>query len=173
MRIFAGRWAIKGRYPTNYLGQAYRKGQIFLWMTLGLRLEGEISSADPDHADLQRKTCGCLQATRSQKLRGTRYPDRYMPKNIWIRSGTRSEQGPGKMPACQRDFPNKGDYITTSLGPENILCHPGLMMTRIRAFFNNVCQHPGLQADGTKAIGQCAPTDLPLSWMALMYGRAH
>jgi len=99
--------------------------------------------ADHDPRDLQRKLAD-VSKQPEPKLRGTPItPDRYYAKEYmdqeWDKVWTRTWQIAG----LSRELPNKGDYITTSLGPENILCTRGDDDT-IRAFYN-VCQHRGMQ----------------------------
>ena len=70
-------------------------------------------------------------------------PDRYFSKEYmekeWDKIWTRTWQIAG----LTRELTKKGDYITTTLGKETILCVRG-DDDKIRAFYN-VCQHRGLQ----------------------------
>lgn len=99
--------------------------------------------ADHDPRETNRQLADVSKQPEPQ-LRGNPItPERYFSKEYmdkeWDKIWTRTWQIAG----LERELENKGDYITTSLGRERILCTRGDDDT-IRAFYN-VCQHRGLQ----------------------------
>jgi phenylpropionate dioxygenase-like ring-hydroxylating dioxygenase large terminal subunit len=99
--------------------------------------------ADHDAGELKRHLAD-VSKQPEPKLRGTPItPDRYYSKDFmgreWDKVWTRTWQIAG----LERELTKKGDYITTTLGRELILCTRG-NDDKIRAFYN-VCQHRGMQ----------------------------
>lgn len=99
--------------------------------------------ADHDPRETNRQLADVSKQPEPQ-LRGNPItPERYFSTEYmdkeWDKIWTRTWQIAG----LERELENKGDYITTSLGRERILCTRGDDDT-IRAFYN-VCQHRGLQ----------------------------
>jgi phenylpropionate dioxygenase-like ring-hydroxylating dioxygenase large terminal subunit len=99
--------------------------------------------ADHDAGELKRHLAD-VSKQPEPNLRGTPItPDRYYSKDFmdreWDKVWTRTWQIAG----LERELTKKGDYITTTLGRELILCTRG-NDDKIRAFYN-VCQHRGMQ----------------------------
>ena len=77
-------------------------------------------------------------------LRGTPItPERYYSKDFMAREWDKIWTRTWQIAGLERELLNKGDYITTTLGHETILCTRG-NDGEVRAFFN-VCQHRGMQ----------------------------
>lgn len=99
--------------------------------------------ADHDPRETNRQLAD-VSKQPEPRLRGNPItPERYFSRDYmereWDKIWTRTWQIAG----LERELENKGDYITTSLGRERILCTRG-DDGKIRAFYN-VCQHRGLQ----------------------------
>lgn len=99
--------------------------------------------ADFDQSELHVKRAD-LTKQPEPELRGTPItPDRYFSKEFMDREWDKVWTKTWQIACLERELANKGDYITTSLGKETILCTRG-DDDKIRAFYN-VCQHRGMQ----------------------------
>ena len=84
------------------------------------------------------------------------------------RSGTGSGPRPGRSRVSRRELGKAGDYITTTLGAEVILCVRG--EDGVNRAFYNVCQHRGMQLMDAEH-GHTKPSRLPLPRLDLRSGR--
>jgi phenylpropionate dioxygenase-like ring-hydroxylating dioxygenase large terminal subunit len=75
-------------------------------------------------------------------------PERYWSKDIWQSEWDRVWTRTWQIAGVARQLARPGDYITTPLGPETILCVRGDDQ-RVRAFYN-VCQHRGMLLMGAE-----------------------
>lgn len=99
--------------------------------------------ADHDPRELQKQLAD-ISKRPEPELRGTPItPDRYIDKSFMDQERDKIWTKTWQIAGLERELVNKGDYITTSLGHEQILCTRG-DDDKIRAFYN-VCQHRGLQ----------------------------
>lgn len=99
--------------------------------------------ADYDSQELNRKLAD-ISKQPEPNLRGDPInPERYFSKEFmdkeWDTVWTKTWQ----IACLESELPKKGDYITTSLGSERILCVRG-DDDQIRVFYN-VCQHRGIE----------------------------
>ncbi len=69
-------------------------------------------------------------------------PERYWSKEFWQKEWDHVWTRTWQIAGVKRQLSKPGDYITTTLGPETILCVMGKDQ-KVRAFYN-VCQHRGM-----------------------------